>query len=109
MSGLLGFTNVAILAAPGISSFRSSICFPTNSLPMNVTPVTFAPGRLRLPTSPLATGSSAVVNTMGTVFVAVTTSRTPAVAPPVTMTATLRRMRSAANSRILSILPSAQR
>src|SRR5262245_14825896 len=54
----------------GSSSRNNSIRFGPNWLAMRVTPVTFAPGRLRLSTSPIATGSLAVMKTIGIVAVA---------------------------------------
>ena len=43
--------------------------------PIKVVPVTFPPGRPRLTTKPARTGSDAVVNTTGIVFVAAIASR----------------------------------
>src|SRR6516164_8689188 len=68
--GLFGLTRRPIRPALGRISCSSSIRLATRSTPMKVTPVTFPPGRLRLGTKPARTGSEAVVNTMGIVFVA---------------------------------------
>src|SRR5436309_337471 len=54
----------------GVISFSSSKSFPPNSPPTFVSPVTFPPGRARLATSPVATGSVLLVMTMGIVVVA---------------------------------------
>src|SRR5215468_7868980 len=52
------------------ASFRSSSRFPPKSEPTLDNPVTFPPGCARLATSPIPTGSVALVMTMGIVLVA---------------------------------------
>ena len=66
------------------------------------TPVTLPPGRLRLATSPVATGSEPPVKTIGMVAVAAFAARVDTGPPPVAMTATWRPTRSAANAGSLS-------
>ena len=56
---------------PGTNSLSSSSCFASNSLAKKLTPVTFPPGRLRLSTKPILTGSEPRLNTIGIVVVAV--------------------------------------
>ena len=60
-------------------------------------PVMFPPGRARLATNPLPTGSLSCAMTMGIVAVASLAARV-AVGPAVTMTSTLRRTSSAASA-----------
>ena len=60
-------------------------------------PVTFAPGRLRLVTSPDATGSPPTVKTTGMVLVAALAA-SAAASPLAAITATRRRTRSAASA-----------
>jgi hypothetical protein len=70
--------------------------------------VAFPPGRFRLATRPVFTGSEPTTKTIGIVEVAVLTIR--AAAPPAaTITSTFRRTRSAAKSGNLSDCPFAQR
>src|SRR5262249_6259990 len=59
-------TNPTVFAV-GIRSRRSSSRFACISLKRMFTPVTLAPGRLRLETSPIWIGSSPLVNTTGIV------------------------------------------
>src|SRR5262249_36469699 len=76
--------------------------------PKLVTPVTLLPGRLRLATSPSATGSAAVEKTIGIIVVdafAATADEVPAAA----ITATGTRTSSAASAGNRSIWSSAQR
>ena len=47
-SALFGFTSTAISAAPGMSSFSTSICLCASSTVNQLIPVTLASGRLRL-------------------------------------------------------------
>ena len=68
----------------------------------------FPPGRARLATNPLATGSLSLVMTMGIVTVAALAGRV-ADGPAVTMTSTLRRTSSAASEGRRSSCPSADR
>src|SRR6516162_8385080 len=75
---------------------------PLWSVAITVTPVALPPGRLRLATSPVATGSEAVVKTIGMVWVAAIAARTPSRLPPTKITSTLRLTRSAAKAGIRS-------
>jgi hypothetical protein len=67
---LFGRTNSAIRDIVGSSSASSWIRFPVRAADMTVRPVTFAPGRGRLATTPVATGSIAATKTSGMVLVA---------------------------------------
>jgi hypothetical protein len=58
------------MVAIGTTSCNISTCFCSSSTPKLVTPVTLPAGRLRLTTSPAATGSIAAENTIGMVVVA---------------------------------------
>ena len=71
-------------------------------------PVTLPPGRARLATNPLPTGSGSCLMTMGIVLVA-SLAAWVTVAPPVTMRSTLRRTNSAASSGSRSGFPSEYR
>jgi hypothetical protein len=73
-----------------------------------LTPVTLPPGRLRLATRPILTGSSPVAKTTGIVVVAAFAASDEAL-PPAMITATWRRTRSAASSDSLSYRFSAKR
>src|SRR5262249_50766543 len=66
-----------------------------------------SPGRLRLATRPISTGSGPMPNTIGIVVVAALAARADGVLPGVAITATRRCARSAANSgsRALSLYP----
>jgi hypothetical protein len=70
-------------------------CFSTRSGDIMDCPVRFSPGRARLVTSPLASGSIIAAMTIGIVAVARFAAWLAGV-PYVKMTATLRRTRSAA-------------
>jgi hypothetical protein len=94
---------------PGRISCNSSSRFATSSTPIKVAPVTFPPGRPRLSTNPARTGSEAVVNTIGVVFVAAIAARIATSPAPAQMTVTLRLTRSAAIPGNRSNWPSAQR
>jgi hypothetical protein len=94
---------------PGRISCNSSSRLATSSTPIKVAPVTFPPGRPRLRTNPARTGSEAVVNTIGVVFVAVIAARMATSPAPAQITATLRLTRSAAIAGRRSKWPSAQR
>src|SRR5215469_9130544 len=107
--GLFGFTRTAIRVAPGRSSRSNSSRLGTSSVPIRVTPVTLPSGRPRLGTKPAPTGSEAVTNTIGIVFVAASAARTATSGAPALMTATLRLTRSAAIAGSRSNWPSAQR
>ena len=62
-----------------MTSFNNSNRFPVKSGETELSPVMFPPGRARLATSPLATGSLLLVMTMGIVVVARLTARVPTV------------------------------
>ena len=55
-----------------------------------VTPVRLPPGRFRLATSPILTGSVAIAKTIGMVTVAALAATAAGVPPPATITATWR-------------------
>ena len=92
----------------GTISFRSSSCFPLISGARVDKPVIFPPGRARLATKPLPTGSSSNVMTIGIVEVAPLAGPV-AVGPLVTMASTLSRTSSAASAGSRSSFPSACR
>jgi hypothetical protein len=79
--------------AVGSSSCASSSRFGITSTLDDVTPVTLPPGRLRLATRPICTGSPAIVKTIGTVVVAAFAATFPGVLA--TITATWSRTSSA--------------
>ena len=56
--------------ALGTNSWSSPSCFAAKSIVVKVTPVILPPGRLRLATKPVLTGSLPVTNTIGVVVVA---------------------------------------
>jgi hypothetical protein len=66
---------------------------------IELTPVTLPPGRLRLATRPISTGSPPPLKTIGMVSVADLAAAAPAVLPGVAMTATRMRTRSACQFR----------
>src|SRR5437667_9773019 len=77
----------------GTTSRKSSSRLPERSVDWRDRPVTLPPGRARLLTMPLPTGSNANAKTIGMTDVACIVART---APPVvTMTSTLSRTNSA--------------
>ena len=78
----------AILEAFGSSSFRSCKRLPIASAWTALTPVTLPPGRARLATTPVATGSMAATNTTGIVLVAFFAGTTDGV-PEATSTSNL--------------------
>ncbi len=86
----------------------SSSRFASNSRVKEANPVTFPPGRAKLATSPVPTGSVTCTMTIGTVLVARFATRA-AGKPTATITSTLRPTNSAASSGSGSILPSAYR
>jgi hypothetical protein len=96
--GLFGFTSRAITLAWGTISESSSSRFGVSSSVMLLTPVRLPPGRARLATSPVKTGSSPVRKTIGIVEVALFAARAVGVPPVETITSTLRLTRSAANA-----------
>jgi hypothetical protein len=84
--------------AVGTSSVSTSTCFAPNSTASEVAPVMLPPGRLRLVTSPTATGSPEVTNTIGMVAVAALAASAGGVPANAAITATLRETRSASRS-----------
>jgi len=62
------------MAALGASSCNSPSCLAAKSVVVKTTPVTLPPGRLRLATKPVLTGSKPVVKTIGIVAVAALTA-----------------------------------
>src|SRR5262245_41343957 len=68
--GLRVWATIPIGAAGETSAARSSKRLATSLLERKVTPVTLAPGLLKLATKPTSTGSTPVMNTMGIVVVA---------------------------------------
>src|SRR5205085_3723781 len=65
-----GNQRTATRSTPGTACLSSSRRLPTSSAPKLDNPVTLPPGRARLVTSPLPTGSPAPAKTMGIVLVA---------------------------------------
>ena len=98
---------IATWCRPGMTSRRSPNLLPARSVAWRDKPVALPPGRARLATRPLPTGSLAIAKTMGMTSVACLTA-TPAL-PVVTMTSTLSRTNSAAISENRSLRPSPQR
>jgi hypothetical protein len=98
----------ATRATLGKASLSSSNLLPSRSVAIMLSPVIFPPGRARLETSPLPTGSGAAANTMGIVALAFLAAKI-ALPPGVTMTSTLRRTSSSARSGSRSSFPSAYR
>ena len=92
----------------GTTSRNSSNRLPASSVCWTDRPVTLPPGRARLTTRPVLTGSPATANTIGMTDVARFAAITGGVAY-VTMTSTLSRTYSAAISLKRSLRPSAQR
>src|SRR5262245_45747828 len=92
--GELGFTRTAIVVALGRSSRSSPSRFGSRSKINEVTPVMLPPGRLRLGTRPLLTGSLPLRETIGMVAVAVlaaSVDSSPPVATPPPVDAQDRR------------------
>jgi hypothetical protein len=67
---MLGLTSNAIVLIEGSSSRRSSKRFGPSIVDKTNTPVRLPPGRLKLSTRPVLTGSAPVMNTIGMVLVA---------------------------------------
>ena len=97
------------MPAAGTISCITSRSFAPSSMPSDVTPVTFPPGRFRLVTNPACTGSPAVVNTIGMVAVDTLAARTEKSPPVAAIIVTERETRSAASAGSRSYWPSAQR
>ncbi len=68
--GLAASQMTATRATRGTTCFRISSCFVLTSGVIWLQPVTLPPGRARLATSPLPTGSPCTMKMMGMVFVA---------------------------------------
>ncbi len=93
----------------GSISFSNSNRLPKISLPVSAaSPVTLPPGRARLATSPVLTGSTLVM-TIGMVVVAFMAATVDGLVPVATMMSTPSRTRSAARAGNRSIWPSAKR
>ena len=108
LAGLPTLAMIANRRRPGTTSRKSSSRLPARSVGWSDRPVTLPPGRARLATRPLPTGSPATAKTIGMTDVACFAAATGAV-PHVTMTSTLSRTNSAAISAKRSLRPSAQR
>ena len=106
--GLRACANMPIGALPDTSEANNSSRFATSLLERNVTPVTFAPGRLKLWTNPTSTGSTPVTNTTGIVAVAALAAKAGGVVFA-TSTVTCSRTSSAAKIDRRSSWPSANR
>src|SRR5262249_19135666 len=66
---MAGLNTIATLATRGAISFSSSTHLPPSEFSIGVNPVRLPPGRDRLATNPLPTGSPTIAKTMGMVFV----------------------------------------
>ena len=93
---------------PGTTSRKSSSRLPGRSADWFDRPVTLPPGRARLATRPVPTGSATDPKTIGMTDVACFAAMTAAV-PPVTITLTFSRTNSATISGKRSLRPSPQR
>jgi hypothetical protein len=82
---------------PGVTSRKSSIRLPARSGAWPDSPVMLPPGRAKLSTKPVPSGSFAAPNTIGMTDVTCFAARAASF-PPVTMTSTLSRTKSAAIS-----------
>src|SRR5262249_18319981 len=100
--------KIANRRRPGTNSRKSSSRLAATSVCWIDRPVTLPPGRAKLATRPVPTGSPAAAKTIGMTDVACLAATIAAVAD-VTMTSTLRRTNSAAISSKRSVRPSAQR
>src|SRR5262249_54069400 len=101
--GLFGWWSRAPVAAFGTTSCRRPSRLDPISVVNTLTPVTLPPGRFKLTTNPVFTGSSPV-NTIGIVEVSALTARAGPVPPVATITLTWRWTRSAASFRQSIIL-----
>jgi len=88
---------MAIVFTEGSKSRRIPNRFAISSALSKVAPVIFPPGRLKLATKPIATGSEAFMKTIGIVTVADFAAKAEAGLPPAAMTETWRRTNSATN------------
>src|SRR5262245_8904063 len=107
-AGLPTLATIANRRRSGTTSRKSSRRLPTVSDIWFARPVTLLPGRARLATRPVPTGSDSGAPTIGMTAVACFAARVAGVAT-VTMTSTLIRTNSAAISETRSGRPSAQR
>src|SRR3984957_14739516 len=98
---------IANLRSPGAMLRKNSSRLPARSVAWSDNPVTLPPGRTKLVTKPLSTGSFAIAKTMGITDVARFSTGTAA--PVVTMASTLSRTNSVAISASRSGRPSSQR
>ena len=106
--GSVALARAVTRRAAGNMSRMSSMHLPDSSAVIPAIPVTFPPGRARLATSPVPTGSPASAITMGISRVACLAARVGGV-NQVTITSTLRRTNSAARSGTRLASPSADR
>ena len=106
--GLARFQSTPTRESLGAASVSNWSLLPESpsSVPWD-SPVTFPPGRARLATSPVATGSPAIAITIGIVVVASFAAKTPTLW--VTITSTFRRTSSFASSGRRSCFPSLHR
>jgi len=100
--GSSGFHRAATRERPSMISLSNWSRFPLNSGDRRLLPVMFPPGRAKLATNPLPTGSLLAVITMGMLWVACRTART-ACEPPATITSTFRLTSSAASRASVSV------
>jgi hypothetical protein len=100
---LFGLTSAANRTALGSSSSISPSRLAASSELSELIPVRFPPGRLKLVTSPISTGSVPMPNTTGIEVVAALAASAAWVLPGVTITATRRRTRSASSSVSLAL------
>ena len=101
-------TKIANRRRAGTTSRKSWSRLPARSVCWSDRPVTLPPGRAKLATRPVPTGSPAPATTIGMTDVACFAARTFTV-PPVTMTSTFCRTNSATISVARSLRPSADR
>src|SRR5260370_1119277 len=104
----VAFQSTATRLSFGTASWRSWTRLALSSAKLTPSPVTFPPGRARLATSPVATGSAAWSSTMGIVPVAALAVSVDCVAV-VTITSTFSATSSAASSGRRSGRPPAPR
>src|ERR1043166_2641869 len=79
MAGLAGFQSTATREIFGIACLSSPSRLASSSGPRTVMPVTLPPGRARLATRPLRTGSPTEAMTTGMVDVACLAAKAPGV------------------------------
>jgi hypothetical protein len=107
-TGLAAFQRTAMWEILGSTSLSSSKRFPSISGEIEVTPVMFPPGRAKLATRPVATGSPTAIMTSGIDVVAFLTASEAGVSA-VTITSTFEATSSAMSAGKRSYFPSAQR